>query len=560
MMMKQTLKYQKIKGVSLLTALIFSFVLMVVLSALSYNYRVSSLAIDSLTDDMENLNLDEGYIDIVLNNPDLFDETIDDTVGISRFVTDPSSITPIFYHKNSSSSLYQADPLVLSYNMTHHYYNNGVLGYVKNMIMNQLTNDTFVQYDENLIPLNIPYLNIDAMTSSEKIYKLTNNDTISDSERGYIGYIQRSGLSLTLVAMGTSSSFSVPSDLSTSDYKLSFGWNLKNGLWDLFILAYDTNKAYTSSTSLRNMVDNSSQASTQLADWQGIVSLPSGSSVPSGSIILTKWYHDEIDEIPKPLVLRKEEDAVTPGSYNLAIYNTTVNSTNSIFTAASPVYASTTNDFDTTKVFMVVPDEDFKLKGDNPLIFQEDGGVTKVMQFNLHDYDLVDYTASFGTLSPVVDQEPIMVKRNTTQSYVIYSSASAYYSHLYSAGSFNMTAIAPKTTMGTIEKLIPKFGGLFVVTSDYIYVDDFDTGTTDWLNRINRTNNTSAYQILRANDGLIYTQKSALDCTIQGNCNSNNRLFIRTAGDCASYGGCDAIDELNNIAPYIGLVYQNIEH
>ncbi len=216
---------------------------------------------------------------------------------------------------------------------------------------------------------------------------------------------------------------------------------------------------------------------------------------------------------------------------------------------------------------MVIPDNAFtfdKLDAKRPLIFYKDGSVTKVVQFNLHGAGSI---LVLGDLNPIVDSEPILVRKNDTQSYLIYQNNTPgwlsgkyyFYTHVYSAGVLNTTAIEPlQGVTGIIEKLIPKFGVLFVVTSSNIYIDSFDDGNDPLLNNIPITGND--YQFLRdSTTGLIYAMKSGLDCAIAGNCNSNHRLYIRTEGSCST-NGCTTIDELNNIAPYLGLVYRNDEH
>ena len=559
---------EKNKGSALLTALIFSFVLMIVVSSLAYNLRIDKLAIDSLISEEVNVNIDEGYLNGLFTVGNL-DGDMDDTVGNFQFVTTSNSAMTGFYSKNTNGALYQAEPYIISHSLVHSFLNNGVTEYTKNLVFNELPSDTMIQYSTDLYPINVPYVNVDGMIGDLAIYKLSSGSSILDDERGYIGYIEKSSGNLDIEANGTSTTVGVPNDLSTADYKFSVGWNLKNGRWNIFLSAYDTSKVYTSSTSLRNLIDDSSQAQTDLNNWKDVASLPSGSSIPSGSVMLTKWYHDADDEEPKPVILRKQESATTPGNYLLAIYDTTYNSGTGIYTAGTAaITTETSNDFDVTKVFMVIPDNAFtldKLDAKRPLIFYEDGSVTKVVQFNLHGVG--DITV-LGDLSPVMDVEPVIVRKNATQMYLIYSNdtpgllGSYYYAHEYSAGTLNTTAIEPiRGVTGIIEKLIPKFGALFIVTNSYIYIDDFDTTTNNLLNRITRANNADKYQFLRADDGGIFAIKNGLACTIAGNCNANDRLYIRNEGSCSSYtGGCDIIDELNNISPYLGIVYRNDEH
>ncbi len=558
----------KNKGSALLTALLFSFVLMVVISSLAYNLRIGKLAIDSLINEEINVNIDEGYLEGLFEVSEL-DGNMDDTVGDFQFVTTSNSAIAGFYSKNTNGALYQAEPYIVSNNLTHDFINNGIKKYLKSIIFNNLPSDTMTQYSDDTCPINVPYVNVDSMVGTLATYKLSSGSSILDDERGYIGTIEKSGTNLDIEASGIATTVGVPGDLSV-DYKFSIGWNLKDGLWDVFLAAYDTSKVYTSSTTLRNLVDDSGQATLDLSDWEGVASLPSGSSIPSGSIVLTKWYHDANDDVPKPVILRKKESATTSGNFLLEIYDTSYSSGSSVYTAGTAATTTeTSDDFDVTKVFMVIPDNAFTLDAldaKRPLIFYKDGSVTKVVQFNLHGAGSI---LVLGDLNPIVDSEPILVRKNATQSYIIYSNdtlgllGSYYYTHEYSAGALNTTAITPiQGVTGLIDKLVPKFGALFIVTSSYIYIDDFDTTTSNLLNRITRANNADNFQFLRdSTTGLIYAMKNGLACTMTGNCNSSNRLYIRTSGDCSGYtGDCDAIDELNNISPYLGLIYRNDEH
>ena len=545
-----------IKGSALLTSLIFAFVLMVIISSLAYNFQISKSSIDSLVDDRVNTSVDNGYLEDLFVSASV-DQTVDNTVGDFRFLTTVNSITPAFYPKNTNVALYQAEPYIMSHNLTHSFINDGVTEYVKNIIFNSLPNDTMTQYSPDIYPINVPFVNIDGMSGDLATDKLSSGSSILDSERGFIGTISKNGSNLDIIASGTSKTVGVPGDLSLADYKFNIGWNLKDGLWSVFLAAYDTSKVYTSSTSLRNLVDNSTtQAQTDLNNWKNVASLPSGSSIPSGSVILTKWMHDADDEVPKPVILRKQESADTPGNFLLAIYDTTYNSGTGVYTAGTATTTTeTTDDFDVTKVFMVIPDNAFilyKLDAKRPLIFYKDGSVTKVVQFNLHGAGSI---LVLGDLNPIVDSEPILVRKNATQSYLVYHNDVAgfwgtyyFYTHVYSAGVLNTTAITPiQSVTGAIQKLIPKFGVLFVVTSSNIYIDSFDDGNDPLLNRIPIASGN--YQILRDDDGKIYATSD----------DSATKHYIRTEGSCST-NGCTTIDELNNIAPYLGLVYRNDEH
>lgn len=552
--------FSKIKGSSLLTALIFSFVLMVIVSAIAYNFRVGSLAVTTLINEERNINIDEGYIKNLADSGSLA-IAHDETINNFRLETTPDSMIPKFYVNNTNVSLYSAEPFIFSYDVTHNFYNNGVNEYTKNIIFNTLIDSVYTQYDEDLCPINVPYVNTAAM-SDNFAYRFAGDDSIS--QPGYVGYIQRNSSTLEISAEGNNTTVNKPLLLS-SEYKFSLGWDLRAGSWYILLAVYDADKVYTSSTLLNNIMSNSAQAKIDLENWHEVtISVPAESTVSSGSVILTRWYHDSGADVPKPLILKKDEQSDTPGTYYLNFYNSTYNSGTEIFSALLSESVSTTNDFDVTKVFMTVPDKDFNLDASIPLVFMEDGSSSKVYQYNLHNLKTATY---LGTLSTSVSQEPVLVKKNNTQSYLIYHNGKKFYIHDYTAGTLNVNEIVPGGQSflklpfysQELEKIIPKFGALFIVTENNIYIDDFG-GNTQMVNKISRPGGASEFQILRDNDGLIYIMPDGLTCQINGSCDEDDRLYIRDEGNCAGYtGGCDFIDELNNIGPYLGMVYKNIQ-
>lgn len=210
-------------------------------------------------------------------------------------------------------------------------------------------------------------------------------------------------------------------------------------------------------------------------------------------------------------------------------------------------------------IYISIPDSTFTLDAGAPLVFNND----IIMDFNLStpsgsSYKLGDGNGSTNaTLTATVDNKPILLKKNAIQLYIIYASGDSYYKYLYSPGVSAPTLLsssANQTLDSAIQKIITKFRVLFLITENYIYIHDFASPVHE-LNKIAITG--SDYQFLRDVDGKIYAMPDGLNCTIAGNCNANKRLYIRTAGDCASYNGCDEIDELNNISSYLGVIYEN---
>lgn len=297
---------KKDKGSTLLAVLIFAFVLMVIVSALAYNFRMDSLSIDSLVREKQNSNVSEGYFGDIVGSTDLTIDNEED-IGNFKFVTEPNSISPGFEYENTNAELYNADAFLISHRIVHNFFDDGVLRNIRNFIYNTLPKSTMTRYDDSIIPLNVPFVNIDAISGSLADQRLNVDGVILDGERGYIGYIDTRNISdsdnghgndddhnddgnpgnggnngaivfsFNLVVGGNSTRVFLPADI-TAGYRISVGWDLNAGSWNIFLAVYDGNMVYTSSTTLRNLIDNINQANVDLSDWQLVANLPGGAT------------------------------------------------------------------------------------------------------------------------------------------------------------------------------------------------------------------------------------------------------------------------------------------
>ncbi|MBK2259407.1 hypothetical protein [Francisella philomiragia] len=686
--------YQNIKGSALLASLIFAFVILVVISALAYNFRMDSLAIETIVNEKQSLHVDEGYFNNIPGTLDLTTDA-DQTIDNFRFVTTSNSVSARFDHQNTNTELYYGIPYVISYDISHEFFEKNISKYVRGLVYNTLPGTLMTRYDEDYFPVNVPFVNTAGMSGTLAGYKLGQEGRLQDLERGYIGYIHKNSSILTISNAGGSFNVTVPNDLSLLSYTLAIGWDLQDGRWSIFLAIYDGNKVYTSSTTLRNLVAGQVQAQQDLSNWQAIADLPGGyasnfptyspgtdyevgdvvnsggdlysckvvswcssdaqanidayapgtgsawslawdlvesggapsegggsdsyptysagtsyqngdivisgenlysckewgwcsstaasyyapgtgsawssawdlvgpvdsgdedggddggaGSDPEGNIILVTWYHDFNNQVPKPLVLRKMP---RNGNYDLDVYRSTFDNITRIFTATlSDTFTTGSTDFDESHVHVVIPDTMFMLDAGVPLIFQ---GVN-IFDFNrLGTYLLGTGGGSSTTkdmLSVEPSQKPIMIKKNTTQMYMIVFNGDSYYKYLYSLGS---SLIAPPHrepfTGEEIQKIIAKYGVIFVITDSYIYLMN---PTDD--SRISRLVATgSNYQIHRASDGRIYALDDGLNCTVSSSCGS--RVYFEDG--CASYsGGCETLAELTNVDPYLNIVYKSL--
>ncbi|WP_432773380.1 hypothetical protein [Francisella salimarina] len=682
--------YQNIKGSALLASLIFAFVILVVISALAYNFRMDSLAIETIVNEKQSLHVDEGYFNSI---PVALDLTTgdDQTIDNFRFLTTSNSVTSRFDHHNTNSELYYGIPYVISYDISHEFFEGDVSRYVRSLVYNTLPGTLMNRYDEDYFPVNVPFVNIAGMSGTLAGYKLGQEGRLQDLERGYIGYIHKNSSILTISNAGGSFNVTVPNDLSLLSYTLAIGWDLQDGRWSIFLAIYDGNKVYTSSTTLRNLVAGQVQAQQDLSNWQAIADLPGGyasnfptyspgtdyevgdvvnsggdlysckvvswcssdaqanidayapgtgsawssawdlvesggapseggdsdsyptysagtsyqngdivisgenlysckvpswcksggdyaptgwawssawtlegsadsgddggggddggaGSDPEGNIILVTWYHDFNNQVPKPLVLRKMP---RDGNYDLDVYRSTYDSITRIFTAIlSDTFTTGSTDFDESHVHVVIPDTMFMLDAGVPLIFQGNN----ILDYNRLGTYLLGTSNSLtirSTLDVESSQKPVLVKKNTTQMYIIVFNGDRYYKYLYSLGS-SLTAPHQEPFTGEeIQKIIAKYGVIFVITDSYIYLINPTDDST--ISKLVATG--SNYQIHRASDGRIYALDDGLNCTVSSSCGS--RVYFEDG--CASSGGCEALAELTNVDPYLNIVHKSLD-
>ncbi|BCD91684.1 hypothetical protein fh0823_18230 [Francisella halioticida] len=347
---------------------------------------------------------------------------------------------------------------------------------------------------------------------------------------------------LVINAYGNNLDIGFPVILSLSNYKLSVGWSLVGGEWNFHLAIYDFDRVYTSSTTLSNLRSNPSQARVNLSNWQEIQGLAGA----DGDITLVKWYYDDAQEALKLLILEK---FLRSGSYELDTYKTTYNNSSKAYTAVkTDKYTVGSNDFDSSNIHIFISDALFTLNSGATLIFEQ----KNILDFNLGgNYLFGDGTGSKkATLAADVLDDPILVKKNATQFYIMYFNNDKLYIYLYSRGISVPTSVALQDFPGEIiQKLIVKFGALFIVTDKNIYVEDISSRS---LISVVPTSSGSNFQINRDGDGKIYAMSNGLQCSIDGNCNNALRIYLDT--------GCSAMSKLDGIGLHLNVVYKSFEH
>jgi len=522
---------KRITGSALLMALIFSFVIMIVVSSLAYTYKVGILSVNSLNAKHINNSIDEGYIRDDLLSKDL-SQAYDDTIGDVRFKTTPINVSRMFDERHGNAELYQANSHFVSYELEHEFLYDGIRESIKDIIVNEIDNNIYTQYDANTLPLNVPFVNIKAMTGIFAGHKLSSENKIDDIENGYIGYISKNNSTLNISAGANSSTITVPNNLD-NDYKFIVGWDLVGGRWSVYLSAYDDKHIYTSSTTLRKLVDNSTQAQTDLNNWKTV------GGVPANNIVLAKWYFSAYNDKPKLFVLERKISGAAKAR-DLDFYETTYSSSSNSYNATKNDAYETPETFDGDTVHAVVPDNLFVLDASNILIQES-------VNFRTYSPSADPELGAASVLSTTTQSSPVIARKNATDLYYVIFDGNTYYQYNYAGGSIN--GEQTKTYSGEIiSKIIAKFGALFIFTNQYVYTNDFNTNQ---LNRI-PIDNTKKYQILR--DGDIYIMPDGLQCVIAADCNTSDRIYIDK--NCGVNGDCAEIAKINDLSKFLGMIYK----
>jgi hypothetical protein len=301
------------------------------------------------------------------------------------------------------------------------------------------------------------------------------------------------------------------------------------------LVVYNDSNVYTSSTTLRRLIDDASQSQVDLGNWKQMTYTATQSeldydSYPHDNLILVRWYQSSTTGVPTILVLRKKQYWL---SNDLEFYETVYNSTTGVYNATKADKYSDATDFDIKTVQVTIPDNLFVL--DSSRILIQEG-----VNFMTYTPSANPELGSDDQLRIETEIPPVIVRKNSDDLYYILfeKDGDTYHQYNYTGG--NINGEQNESYSGeTISKIIVKFGALFIFTDQYLRVNDFDFNT---LNIIS-INNSKEYQVLRDDDG-IYIMPDGLVCIVAGNCDTNDRIYIRTG--CTTTG-CDAIDKLNNM-------------
>ncbi|AIT09936.1 membrane protein [Candidatus Francisella endociliophora] len=570
-------------GSALLMALIFAFVIMVMLTGLLYTFKMGLLTTKSIIKNSNDKVLGETYISKVQDDID-FTKSSEFKIGDSKFeVTVDDEDISEFFPKNTNAELFQSQEYS-SYNAIYKAFNLGTnVNLTERIIYNALTANTYQNFDGDYTPINVPMINPDAMTDyQERIYRLESDGTMSkDAPKGFIGLIQKQNKQLSIFTQKAKIGVPIPDAMGTG-YKVKVGWNLEKGKWSIYLLLYDTDKLFTTSFPLEDILaddveglaEDNEALGNEIGKWQAVVSgggrgmSSSGEQFTKDGIIDVAWYFENSDGPPQLMLVRNSNenqsssrsnsDAKKKGSKSkkkkisrteLEVYYSEYSTSNNNYALKLAEKMPFKTELSESSVKLLVPDVASNLEANMVLIFHPNNQSKTIMGISDFNYN-GDHRVG-KSLDTYIDGEsfgkPVIVSKSNDSMYIItYESDKLHrYEYKKGMGSFesleygsnglekefefeksdeNVVVGLPDSQQDDesedddgIQLVVPKFGYLFVFTSDKVMQLNYEF---DVLQEVD-IDATSSPQILADFDSVkntinkIYIQPEALDLKAQ---------------------------------------------
>ena len=497
-------------------------------------------------------------------------------IGDSKFqiIVNKDNISP-FPPNNTNAELFQSQQYD-SYDVIYKAFNLGThADLTERIIYNSLAANSYQSFDDDFIPINVPMINLDAMTDyQERIYRFKSDGTIDDAPKGFIGFIQKQNRQLNIFTKNAKIGVPIIDKIAT-DYKVKVGWNLEKGKWRLYLLLYDTDKLFTTDIFLDDLINeevkglaaDNEALGNQIGKWQAVTSgggRDMSSSVEQfikDGIIDVVWYFEKNDAPPELLIVRSggqnqsgsnTKDNTTKRKkitrQQLEVYYSEYSSTNKNYVVKLADKLDFKEELNEDTVKLLVPDMASNLESNMVLIFHPNDQSKTLM--GISDFNYNGNHRVGKSLDTYIDGEsfgkPIIVSKSNDSMYIITFEPNKLHRYEYKKGYGSFISLecgsnglekefdldnqnsdmvvvslpeskkeADKKDEG-IQLVVSKFGYLFVFTPDKVMQLNYDF---DILQEIDLE--ASSPQILADFDAVkntinkIYIQSEGLDLKVQ---------------------------------------------
>ncbi|MBK2094393.1 hypothetical protein IB680_01665 [Francisella philomiragia] len=439
----------KITGSALLMALIFSFVIMVMLGGLLYTFKMGMLTTKSIIKNSNDKVLGESYLSKAKDDIN-FTKSSEFEIGKSKFeITVNEDDISSFFPTMTNAELFQSQEYK-SYDVIYKAFNQGTkVDLTERIIYNALAANTYQNFDGDYTPINVPMINLEAMTNyQERIYRLKSDGTIEDAPKGFIGFVEKQNKQLNIFTDKAKIGVAIPDGMGT-DYKVKIGWNLEKGKWTLYLLLYDTDKLFTSSIALddllsedvKGLAKDNKKIGDEIGKWHAVMAgngkgrSSSGAQFVKDNILGVVWYFDNSDGAPEIMLVRK--DSQKKGNRQiLEVYYSEYSTTNQSYVLKLAEKINFKGDLDEDNVKLLVPDMANNLEANMVLIFHPNNESKTIM--GISDFNFNGDHRVGKSLDTYIDGEsfgkPVIVSKSDESMYIITYEPNKLHRYEYKKG------------------------------------------------------------------------------------------------------------------------------
>ncbi|MEY8702238.1 hypothetical protein AB4F11_04305 [Francisella philomiragia] len=439
----------KITGSALLMALIFSFVIMVMLGGLLYTFKMGMLTTKSIIKNSNDKVLGESYISKAKDDIN-FTKSGEFEIGKSKFeITVNEDDISSFFPTMTNAELFQSQEYK-SYDVIYKAFNQGTkVDLTERIIYNALAANTYQNFGDDYTPINVPMINLEAMTNyQERIYRLKSDGSIENAPKGFIGFIEKQNKQLNIFTDKAKIGVAIPEGMGT-DYKIKIGWNLEKGKWILYLLLYDSDKLFTSNIELEKLLSDDVKGlekdnkaiGDEIGKWQAVMVAngkgrsSSGAQFVKDNILGVVWYFDNTDGAPEIMLVRK--DSQKKGNRQvLEVYYSEYSTTNKSYILKLAEKINFKGDLDEDNIKLLVPDMANNLEANMVLIFHPNNESKTIM--GISDFNFNGDHRVGKSLDTYIDGEsfgkPVIVSKSDESMYIITYEPNKLHRYEYKKG------------------------------------------------------------------------------------------------------------------------------
>ncbi|MBY7734088.1 hypothetical protein [Francisella philomiragia] len=450
--------FRKKTGSSLMSAMIFAFVVLITVSSLSYLVRYNLLSVKSLQSQDIVSTVEQQYIQEISQKGTI--ATGDTSFGSYHIQNTLQSSQPIFSNRNVTINLYDSQPAAISMHIEHKLFYRDKLMLNKEILYKKLPHHSMINYDSSLVPINVPYIDVARMNNSQKFYRLNSSGHISDTERGYIGFLKKE-YDWLLISVNKNIQIINLKNLDLSEnYSLKIGWQLNQGSWQMLLAIYDKQHLYIFKTKLTNLVNNLHKAVLDLSTPIKVTDTPK-------DIVTLDWYYQSDESTPSLVVLSTRKD--NAGNISIIIQDVEYDQSNNRYIISIKDIIDTRVEIGDNNVYVQVLDPTRTLAKSFLYLFIGN----KLVVYGLGNS--FDTSKKQVNLDRVVENAPIIVRKDQYSNYILVYKGDHYYQYLYTINTklINVSnpVVYPKQK---IQSIIVKYGLKFIVTSSKVYIENFN--------------------------------------------------------------------------------------